>query len=79
MKSVSVREVQHNLSKVLSWVERGEEVLVLRRKKAVARLVPPGPRPVDTPDFVARARRIWGEEPRGERLSEIAAKARGQR
>jgi antitoxin (DNA-binding transcriptional repressor) of toxin-antitoxin stability system len=79
MKTASVREVQHNLVEVLSWVERGEEVLVFRRKKMVARLVPPNPKPTESPDFVARAKTVWGRAPRGKRLSEIASGARGKR
>jgi antitoxin (DNA-binding transcriptional repressor) of toxin-antitoxin stability system len=79
MKTASVREVQHHLSEVLSWVERGEEVLVFRRNKMVARLLPPHPSSAESPDFVARARSVWGRKPRGKRLSEIAAAARGNR
>lgn len=40
MKSITVREAQHNLAKVLQEVESGEKVEILRRKKPVARLVP---------------------------------------
>jgi antitoxin (DNA-binding transcriptional repressor) of toxin-antitoxin stability system len=79
MKKATIREIQHNLSEVLSWVERGEEVQVLRRNKVVARLLPPGPAPAESPDFVGRARAIWGEEPRGSALSAIASEARGER
>ena len=79
MRTATIRQVQHNLSEVLSWVEQGEEVQVLRRKKIVARLVPPDPRPVEAPDFLARARAVWGDRPKGESLSEVVAKARGER
>jgi len=40
MKTASVREVQHHLSKVLAWVEKGEEVQITRRNKPVAKIVP---------------------------------------
>jgi antitoxin (DNA-binding transcriptional repressor) of toxin-antitoxin stability system len=79
MKSATIRDVQHNLSEVLSWVEQGEQVLVFRRKKLVARLVPPGPAPVESPDFIARARSAWGPKPRGKPLSEIVAEGREDR
>jgi antitoxin (DNA-binding transcriptional repressor) of toxin-antitoxin stability system len=79
MRSASVRTIQHNLNEVLSWVERGEEVLVVRRKKVVAKLVPPGPARADTPDFVVRAQRVWGRRPRGKRLSDLVAEARNDR
>jgi len=79
MKTTTVRHVQHNLAEVLSWVDRGEEVLVYRRRTLVARLVPPVPAPAEAPDFIARARSVWGEKPRGKRLSQIASQARGDR
>jgi antitoxin (DNA-binding transcriptional repressor) of toxin-antitoxin stability system len=79
MKSASVREVQHQFAKVLSWVARGEEVKVYRRKQLVARLVPPGPVASESPDFVGRARRVWGKRPRGKSLSQLVSEARGKR
>lgn len=79
MKSTSVREVQHKFSKVLAWVTRGEEVQVYRRKQLVAKLVPPGPVLMQSPDFVGRARRVWGRRPRGKSLSQLASEARGKR
>ena len=78
MRSASVRKVQHNLNEVLAWVARGEEVHVYRRKQLVAKLVPPGPVAVKAPDFVGRARRIWGK-PRGKSLSRVVSEARGDR
>jgi antitoxin (DNA-binding transcriptional repressor) of toxin-antitoxin stability system len=79
MKTATVREVQHHLSDVLAWVENGEEVRVLRRKKVVARILPPEPVVVAAPDFVARAKDVWGGRPRGKRLSEIVSESRGRR
>jgi antitoxin (DNA-binding transcriptional repressor) of toxin-antitoxin stability system len=76
MKTASVRQMQHGLSEVLSWVESGEEVLVYRRKKLVARLVPPTPGPVASPDFLARACGVWGKRPRGKLISELVAEGR---
>ena len=71
--------MQHNLSEVLSWVEHGEEVRVLRRNRVVALLRPPDPQPAATPDFLARARDVWGEKPPGKRLSAVMSEARGER
>jgi antitoxin (DNA-binding transcriptional repressor) of toxin-antitoxin stability system len=79
MKTATVRQVQHHLGEVLSWVERGEEVRVVRRKKVVARLLPPDPQPTEAPDFVGRARDVWGAKPRGARLSKIVSGSRGAR
>jgi len=72
MKIATVRDVQHHFRKVLAWVEKGEEVLVTRRNKSVARLVPSNPAipsSVALPDFAGRARAIWGTPLKGASLS----------
>jgi prevent-host-death family protein len=78
MKTATIRDVRHNLSKVLSWVEEGEEVRITRRNQPVAKIVPAGmpPEPVEWPDFSARARRIWGRKRGGKSLSETILEER---
>ncbi len=39
MKTATTREVQHHFSKVLDWVDAGEEVVITRRGKKVARVI----------------------------------------
>lgn len=41
MKEIGTFEAKNRLSELLNWVEAGEEVLITRRGKVVARLVPP--------------------------------------
>lgn len=65
MKSVTIREAQHNLAKILKDVERGETVEILRRSVPVARLSPvdsvePEVKPVDWTWVEERRRKIWG-------------------
>lgn len=75
-------ETQHNLSKVLREVEAGHEVQITRRKKVIARLLPPvEPEAVHFPDFLARARRVWGEAWQGQGASsdELLDESRGDR
>ena len=81
MKSASVRDVQHHLSKVLAWVEKGEEVQITRRNKTVAKIVPAEARgtPMPLPAFGARARQIWGEIPLGKSLSQTVVDDRKER
>jgi antitoxin (DNA-binding transcriptional repressor) of toxin-antitoxin stability system len=82
MKTATVRDVQHHFGKVLAWVEGGEEVQITRRSKLVARLVPSGPAnpaPVSLPDFAARARAIWGAQPKGRSLSKTILAEREER
>ncbi len=79
MKHFSIMETQHNLSKVLREVEAGHEVLITRRKKVVARLLPPlASDAVQFPDFAARARETWGGPWKGTSSDELLDESRGQ-
>ena len=40
MRQIGAFEAKNKLGTLLDWVENGEEVLITRRGKAVARLVP---------------------------------------
>jgi antitoxin (DNA-binding transcriptional repressor) of toxin-antitoxin stability system len=40
MKTVTVRDVQHNFGAILALLEHEEEIVVTRRNRAVARIVP---------------------------------------
>jgi prevent-host-death family protein len=79
--SVSVRELQQNLKRVIARVERGEVVEVTRRHRPVARLAPVGPaRPVsDWPDLEARTRAVFGDRVIAPGGSEIVVEERGER
>jgi prevent-host-death family protein len=61
--SVSIRELQQNLKRVIARVERGETVDVTRRRRPVARLAPVKPtQPAAAwPDLAARARGVFGD------------------
>jgi len=43
MQKVDVFEAKNKLGELLDLVERGEEIIITRHGKAVARLVPPKP------------------------------------
>ena len=61
--TISMRELQQNLKKVIQRVERGETLELTKRRRVVARLVPATEaRPVPPwPDLEARARAIFGD------------------
>jgi antitoxin (DNA-binding transcriptional repressor) of toxin-antitoxin stability system len=67
MKTATIRQVRHDFSSVLEWVNSGEEVTVLNRTRPVARICPlPKPIPdkkIKMPDFAARAKLIFGDRP----------------
>lgn len=81
MKRATIREVQHNLAKVLRWVADGEEVEIVRRQEVVGRIIPPGASSGtrEWPDFKQRAERIWGRKSSGKPVSRIIIDARKER
>ncbi len=52
MREVGAFEAKSKLGQLLDWVEAGEEVIITRRGRIVAKLVPPGEPGIDR----ARAR-----------------------
>ena len=80
MRTATVREAQHNLQSILRAVARGDVVEITRRNRVVARVVPATRRPEGgLPDFVARARTVWGKRPKGRTTSEIVIESRAER
>jgi len=79
--SVSVRELQQNLRRVLARVERGELIEVTRRRRPVARLTPVGVGPPLSgwPDLEARTRAVFGDRLISPGGSEIVLENRGDR
>jgi prevent-host-death family protein len=79
--TVSVRELQQNLKRVMGRVERGETVEVTRRRKPVARLAPvtaSGPI-ASWPDLKARRRAVFGDRIVAPGGSEIVIEGRDDR
>ena len=66
MKTATIRQIRHDFSTVLHWVEDGEQVKVSKRGKIVAVITPPpapkAVRPKKRPDFAARLKRIYGDK-----------------
>jgi prevent-host-death family protein len=78
--TISMRELQQNLKKVIERVERGETLELTRRRRVVARLVPAAEtRPVAPwPDLEARARAIFGDRVLTPAGSTLLLRARGR-
>jgi prevent-host-death family protein len=76
MKTANVQQVPQRWAEILRWVAAGEEVEVTQRNKVIARVVPAS-ESAPQPDFLARAKAIWGERPAGKPLSAVVAEARG--
>ena len=60
--SITVRELQKDLKRVLARVERGQTLQVTRRRRPVALLAPARPTTIAAwPDLDARARAVLGD------------------
>ena len=79
--SISIRELQQNLKRVLARVERGQVIEVTRQRRPVARLAPMRPvGPVSPwPDLDARARAVFGDRIVAPGASEVVIENRGER
>jgi prevent-host-death family protein len=80
MIKTNIRQLQHHLSEVMRYVEHGEEVLITRRNRVVAKLIPAEPqvKQVDWPDFVGRAKAIV-KKPKGKPASRVVVEDREER
>ncbi len=79
--SISVRELQLNLKRIMARVERGQVIEVTRRRRPVARLTPVRlTTPVSPwPDLDARAHAVFGDRILTPGASEVLAESRGDR
>lgn len=79
--TITVRELQKNLKRVLATVARGHTLQVTRRRRLVAVLGPP--RRVGAvaawPDLEARARRVLGTRVLAPSASDAVNAGRGER
>jgi prevent-host-death family protein len=73
MVEVSVKEARDNFRTYLDRAEAGEEIIVTRRGKEVARIVPPRREPKKFPDLTEFRKSI---ELRGEPMSETVIRQR---
>jgi prevent-host-death family protein len=58
MREIGAFEAKTKLAQLLDWVEAGEEVVITRRGKVVAKLVPPDASTFDRERARGAARRI---------------------
>jgi prevent-host-death family protein len=58
MREIGAFEAKNKFGQLLDWVEAGDEVVITRRGKVVARLVPPAEAGIDRQAAIAAAARI---------------------
>ncbi|PYU78594.1 MAG: hypothetical protein DMG50_26850 [Acidobacteria bacterium] len=63
MKKASVRDLRYRFSAVEDLLRDGEEIQITKRKRVIARLLPPDPvAPAAFPDFLARQKKAFGKK-----------------
>lgn len=63
MKKATVRDLRYRFSAVEDLLRHGEEVHITKRKRVIARLLPPEPiAPTTFPDFLARQKKTFGRK-----------------
>jgi prevent-host-death family protein len=51
MKTATVRDLRNRYTSLLEWIEAGEEIVITRRGKAIARLIPESPQKSSAADW----------------------------
>ena len=77
MKTVTLHTAKTKLDSLLRLVAAGEEIEIVVKRKAVARLVPPAEQEVDWAETFAKLEKVWGNKPlAGKPGSEIVSEGR---
>jgi antitoxin (DNA-binding transcriptional repressor) of toxin-antitoxin stability system len=80
MKKATVRDLRYRFSVVEDLLRDGEEIHITKRKRVIARLLPPKPATrVRHPDFLARLKKIFGKKRMKVSGAEIIALDREER
>jgi antitoxin (DNA-binding transcriptional repressor) of toxin-antitoxin stability system len=64
MKTANVRQLRHAFGEVMSLIDEGQQVQIVKKGKVIALLSPPPDRKTRSfklPDFAARRKRIFGD------------------
>lgn len=78
--TISMRELQQNLKRVMARVERGQVIEVTRRRRPIARLSPVhGAVVAPWPDLDERARSVFRDRLMTPAASEVVIQSRGDR
>ena len=76
MKTFTVRELRQRFPDVEARLKRGETVLVRKRQKVIARIVPEPPKLLDYPDFEAVQKGIFGNKTTKRTFTELVREER---
>ncbi|MFZ9965338.1 MAG: type II toxin-antitoxin system Phd/YefM family antitoxin [Terrimicrobiaceae bacterium] len=65
MKTATIRDLRYDFPKLEAWLAGGEEILITKHSKPVAKISLPNEGAVGKlpphPDYAARRKKIWGD------------------
>ena len=64
MQTATMRDLRYDFAKIKAWLGVGEEVVLTKHSRPVARIVrePEKPKKIKMPDFEARLKAMFGDE-----------------
>lgn len=61
MKQASLRDLRYHFDRIANLLQEGEEIEITKRRRVIARLVPPAAKMnPPRPDFAGRLKQIYG-------------------
>ena len=63
MKQATLRDLRYHFDRIATLLQDGEEIQITKRKRVVARLLPPAiPAKMPRVDFAARLKQMYGDK-----------------
>jgi len=78
MKKTTVRDLRYHFTEIEAWLNKGEEIMVHKRRKMIALLLPVRPKAETYPDFSALRRRVFGAKKTRKTGTDVASEERGR-
>jgi antitoxin (DNA-binding transcriptional repressor) of toxin-antitoxin stability system len=76
MKKTTVRDLRYHFPEIEARLNKGEEIILHKRRRVIARLVPVRPDTGAYPDFCALRRGIFGKKKARKTGTEIVSEGR---
>lgn len=78
MKKATVRDLRYRFPEIEARLNKGEEIVLHKRQKVIARLLPVHPKAEAYPDFAALRLRIFGAKKARKTGTELVSEERGR-
>jgi antitoxin (DNA-binding transcriptional repressor) of toxin-antitoxin stability system len=76
MKKATVRDLRYHFPEIEARLNKGEEIVIHKRRRAIARMLPVRPSEGAYPDFEALSRKIFGRKKARRTGTEIVSEER---